>query len=125
MDTDPASLRRLEITALVLRRLLDGPAAPELLDVREPYERAQSYLAGSRHIPVDEVDQRAPAELPDRERPIVAYCAAGIRSLSAARRLLKLGYRNVLSLAGGIVEKIGTALDIDLKSLGKALPPVK
>jgi rhodanese-related sulfurtransferase len=42
------------------------------------------------------------SELP-RDRPIVAYCAAGVRSLYVAEFLLAQGYGDVKSLAGGMI----------------------
>ena len=42
--------------------------------------------------------------MPDRERPIVVYCAAGTRSAFAAKTLEELGYDDVDSLAGGFTD---------------------
>src|SRR5262249_43926335 len=40
--------------------------------------------------------------VPDRSRPIIAYCASGNRSTFAAKTLEELGYADVVNLAGGI-----------------------
>ena len=42
--------------------------------------------------------------MPDRDAPIVVYCAGGSRSAFAAKTLGELGYTNVSSLAGGFTE---------------------
>ena len=45
-----------------------------ILDVlaREAY--ATAHLPGAINIPLAELDERAPSELPDRAREIIAYC---------------------------------------------------
>lgn len=87
-----------------LARLLSEPAPPVLVDVREPYERAVSFIPGSLHVPLDLLETRARQLLPDPGATIVLYCAAGIRSLYAVEMLSHLGYLRALSLAGGIAE---------------------
>lgn len=74
------------------------------MDIREPYERAISFIPDSLHVPQDELEGRAESELPRRDAPIVLYCASGIRSLAALRVLRGLGYTQVASLAGGIID---------------------
>ena len=93
-----------EIAVRALKKELAGLAPPRLVDIREPYERAISFIPDSLHLPQDELESRAVSALPDRGEPIVLYCASGIRSLAAARQLAKLGYTQVVSLAGGIVD---------------------
>jgi rhodanese-related sulfurtransferase len=74
---------------------------PFLLDVHVPNE---GYLAGTdARIPYTEVAARI-AELPtDRDARIAVYCLTGRMSDIAATDLVRLGYRNVLNLAGGMV----------------------
>jgi NADPH-dependent 2,4-dienoyl-CoA reductase/sulfur reductase-like enzyme/rhodanese-related sulfurtransferase len=76
--------------------LLD-PSTTLLLDVRRPDERAQGFIPGSRHIPLDELRQRL-NELP-RDREIIAYCQSGQRSYYAARILSQHSFR-VRNLTG-------------------------
>jgi rhodanese-related sulfurtransferase len=73
------------------------PGATVLLDVRRPDERAKGFIAGSMHIPLDELRQRLD-ELP-RDREIIAYCQTGQRSYNATRILRQHGFR-VRNLAG-------------------------
>ena len=40
--------------------------------------------------------------LPDKDAPVVVYCAGGIRSLAAAKILKELGYSDVFSMSKGI-----------------------
>lgn len=61
-----------------------------LVDVRSPGEFASGHLGGALNVPVGEVSGRA-AELATRGKPIVVYCASGMRSASAARALKRAG----------------------------------
>ena len=47
------------------------------------------------------------------EAKIVLYCAGGVRSVLAAENLQKMGYQNVVSMAGGIAEWQRAGLPID------------
>jgi molybdopterin/thiamine biosynthesis adenylyltransferase/rhodanese-related sulfurtransferase len=74
---------------------------PALIDVREPDEHAQGVIPGTLHIPRGFLELRIERNVPDRETPVVVYCASGTRSVLAARSLAELGYTRVSSLAGG------------------------
>jgi rhodanese-related sulfurtransferase len=73
---------------------------PQVIDVREPYEREAGYIEGSRHIPLVELSARA-AEI-ERERPVVFYCRVGARSDMAAQAFRASGAQ-ALSMRGGLV----------------------
>jgi molybdopterin/thiamine biosynthesis adenylyltransferase/rhodanese-related sulfurtransferase len=90
-----------EIDPPVLDAALHGAARPALIDVREPDEHAQGMIPGAVHIPRGYLELRIERSVPDRETPVVVYCASGTRSVLAARSLAELGYSNVRSLAGG------------------------
>jgi len=74
--------------------------APQLLDVREPWEIAQCVLPGSITIPMGEVPARI--DQIDTERPVVCICHHGMRSLRVAMFLESRGHGQVLNLDGGI-----------------------
>ncbi|MDP8904667.1 MAG: molybdopterin-synthase adenylyltransferase MoeB [Chloroflexota bacterium] len=99
MTADFATVR--QVPPEEAERLIHAGAA--LLDTREPHEWRTGHLAGATLVPPAEVAGRAADIVPDRSRPVVVYCAAGARSLRAAQQLAALGYRNVVSMAGGIV----------------------
>lgn len=86
-----------------LREKLDTGHAPTLVDVREQHEFQQGYIPGAIHIPRGFLEIQAEGKLPDREAPIVVYCAGGTRSAFAARTLAQMGYQNVLSANPGFV----------------------
>jgi molybdopterin/thiamine biosynthesis adenylyltransferase/rhodanese-related sulfurtransferase len=78
-----------------------GSRPPVLIDVREPDEYQQGAVGGARHIPRGYLEQRIENEIPDRDQPLVIYCAAGVRSAFAAATLQELGYTDVISMAQG------------------------
>ena len=69
-----------------------------MLDVRERSEWDAGHAPGGMHIPYEEVRERT-HELP-LDRPIVVYCASGIRS-SLAASILESEGRSVSNLRGG------------------------
>jgi rhodanese-related sulfurtransferase len=92
-----------EITVEQLSTKLAAGSAPVvLLDIRQPEENATAVLPGSVLIPLKELPARASeVAVPDGAQ-LVVYCHHGIRSRSAATILERLGFRDVVSLAGGI-----------------------
>lgn len=61
-----------------------------LVDVRSEGEFHGGGLPGAKNIPVQSLGARM-GELP-KDRPIVVYCASGMRSASAASKLRANGY---------------------------------
>jgi len=80
---------------------LDRSTPPMLLDVREKEEFRQGYVPGAVSLPRGFLEMRVEDAVPDKNTPIVAYCAGGTRSLLAGRILKELGYTNVTSMRGG------------------------
>lgn len=88
---------------LAARRRISGAAAREkvaagalLLDVRSEAEFRNGGIVGAKNIPVQSLSSRL-GEL-DRARPIVLYCASGMRSASAAALLRRNGFADVSDL---------------------------
>lgn len=74
------------------------------LDVREPEEFEQGALVGAIHIPRGQLESQIENRIPNRDVPIVAYCAAGTRSAFVAKTLDDLGYIDVVSMDGGFTK---------------------
>ena len=83
-----------------------------LIDIREPAEFQRGHLPGAIHAPRGLlefeihrlVDQLRPDQnLAHEDQAIILYCGTGGRSALAAKTLEELGYKNVLSMDGGIV----------------------
>ncbi|MGH2863870.1 MAG: rhodanese-like domain-containing protein [Solirubrobacteraceae bacterium] len=74
---------------------------PQLIDVREPYERDAGHIEGSRHIELVQLSREAAASI-DRERPVIFYCRVGARSGMAAEALRASGFE-AYSMTGGLL----------------------
>ncbi|HET7496997.1 MAG TPA: rhodanese-like domain-containing protein [Candidatus Eisenbacteria bacterium] len=71
-----------------------------LVDVRQPEEWAEGHIQGSKLIPLDDLESRL-AEVP-RDRNVVVVCHSGNRSKHGRDILLRAGYPQVASMAGGL-----------------------
>jgi sulfur-carrier protein adenylyltransferase/sulfurtransferase len=92
-----------EIEPEEARERLADADAPLLIDVRTDRERGTSYIPGSVHLPMADVESKLSKVAPDASRPIITYCAVGQRSLRILPTLASLGYDDAVSMAGGIV----------------------
>ena len=77
------------------RKLVDDGA--RLLDVRTPGEHRSGHIKGSLNVPVQDLGRRMD-ELGDKAKPIVVYCASGMRSASAKSMLERAGFTQVFDL---------------------------
>jgi rhodanese-related sulfurtransferase len=91
-----------QISAMQLKARLDENAPVYLVDVRQPWEHDTAALPNSLLLPLDQLPARAAEVSPPPGALVVVYCHLGIRSLSAAALLERLGMPDVVSLAGGI-----------------------
>ena len=71
------------------------------IDVREPWEFATAWIAGSLLMPMGDVPSRAHQEL-DPDQRLVVLCHHGQRSLNVAFWLRNQGFEQAQSLRGGI-----------------------
>lgn len=92
-----------EISPAELAQKLSRPEAerPLLLDVRTPGEHRLVALPGSVLIPLQDLPRRARELEGARGREIVVYCHTGMRSLTGAAFLIRMGL-DARSLASGI-----------------------
>lgn len=72
------------------------------IDVREPSELESGIIPGAITIVRGILETNIGNKIPDRNSPLVVYCASGVRSAFATQTLLQLGYTNVRSLIGGM-----------------------
>jgi len=91
-----------EISVEDTYRLLQKREPVVLLDIREKEEVAMGHIRGAFFLSQGRLGQQVEALLPEKDVPIVVYCAGGIRSLAAAKLMREKGYTNVYSMAKGI-----------------------
>jgi rhodanese-related sulfurtransferase len=85
-------------------RLLSDPKTKAILmDVRSEKEFNASGLKAAKNLPVEATSdrQRMDALLADSEKVLI-ICNTGLDGAWATRRLLSMGYRNVVNVAGGM-----------------------
>ena len=90
----------LEIEVEEARALLAADPGAVLLDVREDHELEICRVDGARWMPMREIPGKLD-ELP-RDRPILALCHVGVRSLQVTRFLRANGFDRASNVAGGI-----------------------
>ena len=81
-----------------LKRTEDGA---NLIDVREDNEWNDGHAVGAVHLGRGIIERDIVGKFPDKNAELILYCGGGYRSALAADNLQKMGYTNVLSMAGG------------------------
>ena len=90
-ETDTDSVRALQTSG----------ADVQIIDVRERDEFVEGHIEGAEFIPRGFLDLKIEGAVPQKDQPVILYCAGGTRSALAARTLVELGYSDVQSMAGG------------------------
>jgi monothiol glutaredoxin len=99
IDNPNAAPAFREIGVRELKARLDAGKRFEFYDVRNPEERAEACLDGSRLL---DPEAAALIESLDQDTPLVFYSHHGGRGRAAAEHFTALGFRSVFSVAGGI-----------------------
>jgi rhodanese-related sulfurtransferase len=73
-----------------------------VIDVRETGDYAAGHIAGARHVPAAQLDERLKELDKHKSRPIIVSCGTGSRSASVSAALRKHGFAEVFALRGGI-----------------------
>lgn len=71
-----------------------------ILDVRTQEEFEDGHIPGAFNIPNEAIGTGGIAELPDKEQLILVYCRSGNRSKQASKKLVALGYTNIVEFGG-------------------------
>jgi rhodanese-related sulfurtransferase len=90
-----------EVSVTQVMQEIGAPNPPTLLDCRERQEANLGRLPNAIVIPRGSLETKIEAVVP-RDAYLVIYCQSGNRSAFAAETLEKMGYENVVSMAGGI-----------------------
>jgi sulfur-carrier protein adenylyltransferase/sulfurtransferase len=90
-----------------------APGAATIVDVRESSEWDQGHVPGASHVSKSYIEQQIEAAAPDRDAPVILYCAGGVRSLFAAQTLAEMGYTDVASMSGGFQAWKGAGLEFE------------
>jgi rhodanese-related sulfurtransferase len=101
---DDAKSRVRETTVDDVKTRLDRGEKFLLVDVREESEYAKDHLPGAIHLGKGIIERDIEERAPDPNTLMILYCGGGFRSALAADNLQKMGYKNVISMDGGIRE---------------------
>ncbi len=96
------------IVAMILMKRI-ASASPEILrkhlaegalviDVRSPEEFQRDHVPGALNIPLNELGDQVPQQVPDKDKVLLLHCLSGMRSLNGLRQLQRLGYKHVFNL---------------------------
>ena len=110
-----AKSRIRETNVLEVRQRLDRGEQLLLLDVREESEWEAGHIPGASYLGRGILERDIERMIPDLDTEIILYCGGGFRSALAADNLNRMGYRNAISMDGGIRgwREAGLPLEID------------
>ena len=89
-----------QISVDELRHRIAQGEAGQLMDVRRPGEWQAGHIPQARHLPLNQLAERA-AEI-DHDRPVTAICAGGYRSSIATSLLEQRGFARIINVVGGM-----------------------
>jgi rhodanese-related sulfurtransferase len=99
---DDAKHRVRETTVDEIKSRLDRGDKFVLVDVREESEWQKDRLPGAIHMSKGVIERDIEHKVPDLDAEMVLYCGGGFRSALAADNLQTMGYKNVISMDGGV-----------------------
>lgn len=73
-----------------------------VVDVREPDEFATGHAAGSRNVPLNQLEEKLASTVKNKSLPLLLMCATGARAQRAVAIARKLGYEQAQAVAGGL-----------------------
>jgi len=80
------------------KRLIKEGKIKKVIDVRTITEYRTGHYPKALHIPVDKINKKTTAELPNGG--LLVYCNTGQRARFAAEKLVELGFKQVYYIAG-------------------------
>lgn len=93
-----------QISVEQLKARMDAGEKLNLVDVREDYERVEFNIGGIHHK-LGEIQSMQFDAIEDlKEEEVIIYCRSGNRSQVAGNVLQMVGFKNVVNLAGGMLD---------------------
>jgi rhodanese-related sulfurtransferase len=90
-----------EIDPVELKQMQQSGEDFKLIDVREKSDADKGMIPNAVNISRGVLEHSIDQVTTDKDEKIVLYCGGGSRSALAAASLKKMGFKNVISLAGG------------------------
>lgn len=101
--TVTAAVEYKKISAADAKARMDSGDTIIILDVRTQEEYDAGHIPGAILVPNETIVDKQPELLPDLDAEILVYCRSGNRSAQAAKKLIAIGYTNVVDF-GGIID---------------------
>jgi len=92
-----------EVTPREVKSKLDKNEKFVFIDCRLPNEYDITHIEGAKLIPLQQIGQHFAELKPHANEEVIVHCRTGGRSLQFAQLLRQNGFKNVKSMAGGIL----------------------
>jgi len=92
-----------EVTPREVKSLMDNREDFVFVDCRMPNEHQITHIEGAKLIPLQQIGSRMSELAPHKSQKIIIHCRSGARSLQFAQMLRQNGFKDVKSMAGGIL----------------------
>ncbi len=92
-----------KISSEEAKSIIDSEKEVIVLDVRTKEEFDTGHIKNAILIPDTDIEKIAPEKLKNKDAKILVYCRSGRRSEIAAKKLIEMGYQNIIDF-GGIVD---------------------
>ncbi|MBX9720459.1 MAG: hypothetical protein K2X81_03595 [Candidatus Obscuribacterales bacterium] len=99
---DEAKSRVKEISPEEVLSMIDKKQSFHFVDVREDNEWEAGHAIAAIHMGRGVIERDIEKQIENKSDLVVLYCGGGFRSALAADNIQKMGYTNVLSMAGGM-----------------------
>ncbi len=94
-----ATIERIDAAAFKAK--IEELPDEQILDVRTPQEVSSGMIEGSLNINYHDADFAQQLSALDKNKPVMVYCAGGVRSAKAAKILKKEGFKEIYDLKVG------------------------
>lgn len=89
-----------KINAQEAKARMEKNQSAVILDVRTKEEYNQKHIPRAVLLPLQQLSEKAPKAIPDKNAEILVYCRSGSRSRQAAEKLAQMGYTTVYDFGG-------------------------
>ncbi|MCB0443746.1 MAG: rhodanese-like domain-containing protein [Flavobacterium sp.] len=92
---------RIKVVSKVEFNTMITKGKVQLIDVRTPNEFNDGFIKGAKNINVNDPNFESEIQKLDKTKPVYIYCRSGARSQTAAKKMVALGFIQIIDLKGG------------------------
>lgn len=100
---DQKSTTFTNVSVTDLKSAIDKEGDIVILDVRTPGELKDGYIENAINMDINNRSFKTKAADLDKSKTIYVYCRSGIRSQTASKVLIDMGYSDVRNVEGGFI----------------------